>query len=188
MREPVGEVTASTAGGRDARTRVVVGTEAVLHQVPTADVVAFLDFDQELLAPRYRAAEQALALLARAARLLGGRARGRPPRRADPPAPTTRWSQAALLRRPRPGERRRAGGAAGASGFPPFVGHGRGVRRGRADAFMEAFGTPLGVDVLGPSDDRGCSGAGPPALLCDALAATPRPSGPTAGRGRPAAT
>ena len=40
----------------------------MLHQVPSADVVAFLDLDHELLAPRFRAAEQALALLARAAR------------------------------------------------------------------------------------------------------------------------
>ena len=57
---------------------VYVGTEAVLHRVPRADVVAFLDFDLELLAPRYRAAEQAMALLVRGARLVGPRAgRGR---------------------------------------------------------------------------------------------------------------
>jgi len=37
--------------------------------------VAFLDFDQELLAPRFRAGEEALALLARASRLVGGRQR-----------------------------------------------------------------------------------------------------------------
>ena len=37
--------------------------------------MAFLDLDQELLAPRYRAAEEALGLLARASRLLGGRRR-----------------------------------------------------------------------------------------------------------------
>jgi primosomal protein N' (replication factor Y) (superfamily II helicase) len=52
---------------------VYVGTEAVLHRVEHADVVAFLDIDLELLAPRYRAAEQAMALLARAARMLGPR-------------------------------------------------------------------------------------------------------------------
>jgi primosomal protein N' (replication factor Y) len=52
---------------------VHVGTEAVLHRVREADVVAFLDIDAELLAPRYRAAEQAIALLVRAARLLGPR-------------------------------------------------------------------------------------------------------------------
>ncbi len=55
---------------------VFVGTEAVLHRVHEADVVAFLDIDAELLAPRYRAAEQAFALLVRAARLLGPRHRG----------------------------------------------------------------------------------------------------------------
>ena len=55
---------------------VYVGTEAVLHRVRRADTVAFVDFDAELLAPRYRATEQALTLLARAARLVGGRASG----------------------------------------------------------------------------------------------------------------
>jgi primosomal protein N' (replication factor Y) len=55
---------------------VYVGTEAVLHRVPRADVVAFLDLDRELLAPRYRAAEQAMALLVRGARLVGARAGG----------------------------------------------------------------------------------------------------------------
>ena len=38
--------------------------------------MAFLDIDVELLAPRYRAAEQAMALLVRAARLVGPRAGG----------------------------------------------------------------------------------------------------------------
>jgi primosomal protein N' (replication factor Y) (superfamily II helicase) len=66
--------------GRDAEppqpAGIFVGTEAVLHRVPRADVVAFLDIDAELLAPRYRAAEQAIALLVRGARLTGGRADG----------------------------------------------------------------------------------------------------------------
>ncbi len=55
---------------------VYVGTEAALHRVGSADTVAFLEFDRELLAPRYRAAEQAMALLVRAARLVGPRSRG----------------------------------------------------------------------------------------------------------------
>jgi primosomal protein N' (replication factor Y) len=38
-------------------------------------LVVFLDFDHELLAPRYRAGEQALALLALASRVVGGRRR-----------------------------------------------------------------------------------------------------------------
>lgn len=55
---------------------VYVGTEAVLHRVRNVDVVAFLDFDAELLAPRYRAVEHSLALLVRAGRLVGSRDRG----------------------------------------------------------------------------------------------------------------
>lgn len=55
---------------------VLVGTEAVLHRIDRAAVVAFLDFDQELLAPRYRAPEQALWLIVRALRLTGGRGEG----------------------------------------------------------------------------------------------------------------
>jgi primosomal protein N' (replication factor Y) (superfamily II helicase) len=48
---------------------VFVGTEAVLHRIAVADVVVFLEFDSELLAPRFRAAEQALALIVRAGRI-----------------------------------------------------------------------------------------------------------------------
>jgi primosomal protein N' (replication factor Y) len=82
---PVGEVTlvgSATAGqGQLPGTDVLVGTEAVLYRENElrrrgpVGAVAFLDFDQELLAPRYRAAEEALALLARASRLVGGRGR-----------------------------------------------------------------------------------------------------------------
>ena len=55
---------------------VFIGTEAVLHRVRGLDVVAFLEFDSELLAPRYRAAEHALGLLVRAGRLVGPAAGG----------------------------------------------------------------------------------------------------------------
>ena len=54
---------------------VVVGTEASLHRVD-ARFVAFLDLDQELFAPRVRAAQQAAGLIARAARVVGNRERG----------------------------------------------------------------------------------------------------------------
>ena len=78
-RVAVTEVDATTDVVGDAA--VLVGTEAVLHRVargsvPTVRLVAFLAFDEELLAPRFRAHEQALWLLVRAARLLGGRADG----------------------------------------------------------------------------------------------------------------
>ena len=48
----------------------------MLHRVESADTVAFLDFDQELLAPRYRAGEEAMSLLIQAARLVGERDKG----------------------------------------------------------------------------------------------------------------
>ena len=71
----VAEVTASTDELPEAP--VYIGTEAILHRIARVDVVVFLDMDSELLAPRYRAHEQALALLARASRLVGGRGDGR---------------------------------------------------------------------------------------------------------------
>jgi primosomal protein N' (replication factor Y) len=59
---------------------VVVGTEAALHRVERGGrpvgLVAFLEFDNELLAPRYRAEEQALGLVVRGARLVGDRRGG----------------------------------------------------------------------------------------------------------------
>jgi primosomal protein N' (replication factor Y) (superfamily II helicase) len=76
---PVGEVSAGT--GPLPAAPVLVGTEAVLYREGElrkgggVGAVAFLDFDQELLAPRFRAGEEALALLARASRLVGGRQR-----------------------------------------------------------------------------------------------------------------
>ncbi len=71
---PVASVTGDTDELPEAD--VYIGTEAVLHRVRNIDVVAFIDFDAELLAPRYRATEQALALIVRAARLVGSRERG----------------------------------------------------------------------------------------------------------------
>jgi len=157
------------------RGRVTVGTEAVLHgQIDGAALVAFLDFDQELLAPRYRASEQAMALLARAARLLGPRQRGgrilvqtRLPKHpvieaalyADP----GRLAAAEL-------ERRRQLGFSPACALAAVSG-------AAAPAFIEALGAPLGVEVLGPADGRWLLRASDHRTLCDALAATPRPPG-----------
>lgn len=60
----------------DLAAEIWVGTEAVLHRVPSADVVVFMDLDRELLAPRFRATEQVLSMMVHAARLLGPRRRG----------------------------------------------------------------------------------------------------------------
>jgi primosomal protein N' (replication factor Y) len=65
---PVVAVTGSDTGP-PARAGVYIGTEAVLHRIAAADVVAFLEFDSEMLAPRFRASEQALALIVRAGRV-----------------------------------------------------------------------------------------------------------------------
>jgi len=54
----------------DPSASVFVGTEAVLHRIDRADAVVFLDIDAELLAPRFRASEQALDLIAHGARLV----------------------------------------------------------------------------------------------------------------------
>jgi len=67
----VGEVTGASSDVPDAP--VIVGTEAVLHRVGRAEVVVFVDLDAELSAPFFRANEAALALLARAARVVRGR-------------------------------------------------------------------------------------------------------------------
>jgi primosomal protein N' (replication factor Y) len=67
------EITSTSEPDAARGARLVVGTEAALHRVGRADVVAFLDIDQHLLAPRFSAGEESLALLARAARLVGTR-------------------------------------------------------------------------------------------------------------------
>jgi primosomal protein N' (replication factor Y) len=58
---------------------ILIGTEAVLHRAAVRRrrpaLVAYLDLDQELLAPRYRAASQAHWLATRGAQLLAGRPR-----------------------------------------------------------------------------------------------------------------
>jgi len=62
-----------TAGSEsfNHRATVFIGTEAVLHRLPSADTVVFLDIDAELLAPRYRANEIVATLIVHAARLVG---------------------------------------------------------------------------------------------------------------------
>jgi primosomal protein N' (replication factor Y) len=169
---PVGEVTGETGVLPEAR--VLVGTEAVLRRVDHADAVAFLDLDAELLAPRYRAAEQALALVARAARIVGGKAGGgrlllqtRLPRHevvlaalhADP----ARVAAAEATRRE-------------PLGWPPYSAMAH-VSGAPAAEYVEGLrGTP-GVQVLGPAEGTFLVRAPDHQQLCDALAATPRPPG-----------
>jgi primosomal protein N' (replication factor Y) len=69
------ELSADTTIAANASSLVYIGTEAALHRVSSADVVVFLDFDNELFAPTYRAGEQAWTLLIHAIRLLKGSSR-----------------------------------------------------------------------------------------------------------------
>ncbi len=78
---PVADVSAPTVEIPDG-VRLFVGTEALLHRIGSCDAVIFLDFDTELFAPRYRASDESLALIVRAARTLGGRGRDDGPNRA----------------------------------------------------------------------------------------------------------
>lgn len=72
---PVAKIESGDIVVDEASHDIFIGTSATLHQIHRADVVVFLDFDRELLAPRFQAHEQAMALLVRASRLVGPRSR-----------------------------------------------------------------------------------------------------------------
>ena len=172
--ESVVEVTGDTTELGPARLHV--GTEAVLHRVHATDVVAFLDFDQELFAPRYRAAEEALGLLVRAARMLGGRPDGGR-LLLQTRAPDHEVIRAALEGDPHlVTEAERARRAA--LGFPPFCALAE-VGDQAGAGFVAALRrvAPPAVQVLGPVEGSWQVRAPDHDVLCDALAATERPPG-----------
>jgi primosomal protein N' (replication factor Y) len=177
-REPVAAVTGAQAIGDSAAVsgaaRIVIGTEAVLHRSEAADLVAFLDLDQELLAPRYRSAEEALGLLVLANRLLGGRSRGGR-LVLQTRTPEHEVVQAALRADPRlvsgpEAARRRL------LRFPPAATVAV-VGRDAAPAYVERLGTPLGVSIQGPDDGRWVLRADDRNVLLDLLASVDRPPG-----------
>jgi len=172
--QAVEEITGEAAPGSPPRASVVVGTAAVLHRVTHAWAVVFLDLDQELVAPRWRAAEDAMALVARAARVVGGRADGgriviqtRLPGHevvdaavhADP----SRLTVVESARRV-------------ALGFPPERAVAL-VSGTAAGAYAAAVAASTGVEVMGPNRDTWLIRAPDHRSLCDALGAAPRPRG-----------
>lgn len=167
------EVTADTGWVGDGAP-ILVGTEAVLHRVAGARAVAFLDFDQELLAPRYRAAEAAFALLARAARIVGGRGTGGrimiqtrvPGHEVIDAAVHADPSRLAVVE-----SARRA-----ALRFPPESAVAR-ISGQSAALFVDALPEVEGLEVLGPAGGRWLLRAPDHRVLCDSLAAAPRPAG-----------
>jgi primosomal protein N' (replication factor Y) len=156
---------------------VLIGTEAVLHRVSGAvGLVAYLELDQELLAPRARAAEQALWLVVRGARLLdassvegGGRL-----------LLQTRLPDHEVVQAASHGDPLRVVAAETPSrqtlGFPPFGGLAE--LRGNPEAVAAACEAVAvgGVTVLGPVTDGSPSSSSALlrapsfAALCDALA------------------
>jgi primosomal protein N' (replication factor Y) len=170
---PVGEVTAASTAVPD--TPVLVGTEAVLHRVERADVVAFVDLDSQLLAPRYRAAEETIALLARAARLVGG---GR--RTGARVVVQTRLPDHPVLRAAATGNLEALAAAEGdvraALRLPPAAAVA--VLSGPgAEAYAAALAGDGALEVLATGAGRWVVRAATTAELCDGLAAVARPAG-----------
>jgi primosomal protein N' (replication factor Y) len=175
LREPVIEVTGDTDDEHLADGRVFVGTEAVLHRVDAVGSVAFVDFDQELVAPRYRASEEALAMLVRAGRLVGGRREGtgqiliqtrlpsHPVIQAAMAADIEPWSIVEATRR----ELLR---------YPPFAALAE-VSGAAAPAFVESLGSPLDLEIRGPVDNRWLIRATDHQTLANSLGAVERPKG-----------
>jgi primosomal protein N' (replication factor Y) (superfamily II helicase) len=172
--EPVGEVTGGSASEGLDHTRVLVGTEAVLHQVERAAVVAFLDLDQELLASRYRAVEQAFGLVARAARLVGAR-RGEGRLLLQTRLPDHEVVRAAVAGDPAlvsaaEAERREL------LAFPPATALAE-ISGPAAPTMVELVREVPGLAVSGPADGRWLVRAPDHRQLCDGLASVRRPSG-----------
>jgi primosomal protein N' (replication factor Y) len=178
--EPVEEVSSGAPPPATGAAGVLVGTEAVLHRVRAASAVVFLDFDQELLAPRFRAGEEALALLALASRLVGGRGPAAGGRPRGPVAIQTRIPDHEVVRAAVAGDPGLCSGAEAtrrrALDLPPYsalaVVSGPGAeecarRLGAAPAHLE-------VAQLGP--DRFWVRAPNPFLLADELAGAGLPT------------
>jgi primosomal protein N' (replication factor Y) len=167
------ELTGASSPGGPVDAPLVVGTEAALHRVGRSDLVAFLDVDQHLLAPRFGAGEETLALLARAARMVGTRQGGgrllvqtRLPEHevlraavlADP----------SLVATPERGLRQELG-------LPPFAAVAVLSGPGAAGyaAGLRAVDT---VTVSAVADDRWLVRAADPSVMADALASVERPA------------
>jgi primosomal protein N' (replication factor Y) (superfamily II helicase) len=157
--------------------------------------VVFLDFDQHLLAPRLRAHQEAMALLARASRLAGGRrARGeRSPGRVvvqtrlpDHPVltaaavadPDRLADHEMEIRRQLRFPPVTALAAVSGPVAPDFIERLRAFQGAQsAQGAGRASGGSEPIEVLGPDEGRWLVRATDSAALADALAAVPRPPG-----------
>ncbi|MGO9873720.1 MAG: hypothetical protein ACLPVY_07960 [Acidimicrobiia bacterium] len=157
--------------------QIVIGTESALHRPELRRrrpaLVAFLDLDQELLAPRYRAAAQAHWLTTRGAQLLAGRPRDQTRLLVQTRQPEHEVVRALLKGQPglvaeAETARRRA------LEFPPFgaVAEISGDVAALTAAIDELRGPDLAaasVRILGPTDGRALVVAPTSDALADAL-------------------
>jgi primosomal protein N' (replication factor Y) len=187
----VADVDAATGDVPDAD--ILIGTESVLHRAEVRRrrpaVVAFLDLDQELLAPRYRASSQAHWLVTRGAQLLAGRARDETMLLLQTRMPDHVVVEAVVRGRPElvaaaEAEYRRT------LGYPPFGGLAEltGDDEALAATVDALRGTDLregSVTVFGPNDGRALVHASDWDALADALDAA-LPAGRALGRVRAA--
>jgi len=167
------EVTGASDRDTGRWARLVVGTEAALHRVARAELAVFLDIDQHLLAPRFGAGEEALALLARAAHLVGSRS-GSGRLLVQTRLPDHETLQAAVHADPgRLAVPERA--LRQVLGLPPF-GAVALLRGPGAAAFAEGLAVDPAVEVARVEDDRWMVRAPDHAIMADALAGVPRPA------------
>jgi primosomal protein N' (replication factor Y) len=169
LQTEVDEVSGATDRADPPAAPVLMGTEAVLHRVRRAAAVAFLDIDLHLLAPRFSATDETLALLIHASRLVG-------PRHVGPPSARllvqTRVPDHLVL-------------AAVARGDPSAVmAEEESIRRssglplaGDYAAALEAVGAGRDVTVSDLPDGGRLIRAPDSTVLSDLLAEVPRPAG-----------
>jgi primosomal protein N' (replication factor Y) (superfamily II helicase) len=180
--------TGAGSGGGDSRsggqgipaTPVLIGTEAVPHRVRRAAAVVFLDIDLHLLAPRFSATDETLALLVRASRMVGPRHVGPASARLlvqtrVPDHPVLQAVARGDLSEVAVGEESMRRSAR----LPPFsalASLSGPLAAGYAEALREA-GAGTGVTLSELPDAAYLVQAPDHGALCDLLAAVPRPGG-----------
>jgi primosomal protein N' (replication factor Y) (superfamily II helicase) len=180
LQTEVDEVSGATDRAEPPAAPVLMGTEAVLHRVRRAAAVAFLDIDLHLLAPRFSATDETLALLIHASRLVGPRHVGPPTARLlvqtrvpDHPvlAAVARGDPSAVMAEEESIRR--------SSGLPPFSALAAlsGPLAGDYAAALEAAGARRDVTVSDLPDDGRLIRAPDSTVLSDLLAEVPRPAG-----------
>ena len=164
----------SDSKGKIPDSDIYIGTEAALHRVKRASQVVFLEFDQELLAPRFRAAEQAASLLIRSARLIGER-NGGGRLIIQTRQPEHEVLQAVLHANPEKlieaeSERRRL------LQLPPYSALAQ-ISGASASEMVQSLSGISGIEIMGPRDDCWLVRASDNHALSQAISSVRRPKG-----------